>query len=153
MQTPAPSSSAPLALAERQRVLAADLRGLDHTPADDLDVLRVVRGRLSPQAVGALQTAGLTPRTLGRIIPRRTLEHRRQKGEPLSLEESERTYRAASIVALAQAVFGNRDKALSWLHAPRSRFDGEAAIDLIDTEVGARLVEEALIQIDEGYFA
>jgi hypothetical protein len=36
---------------------------------------------------------------------------------------------------------------------PRSRFDGEAAIALIDTDIGARLVEEALIQIDEGYFA
>lgn len=143
----------PAALAERQRVLAATLLGLDQPPADDLDILRLVRGRLSLLAVGALQAAGLDARTLGRIIPRRTLEHRRQKGEALSLEESERAYRAASIVALAQAVFGNRDKALSWLHAPRSRFDGEAAIALIDTDIGARLVEEALIQIDEGYFA
>ena len=43
------------------------------------------------------QAAGLDARTLGRIIPRRTLEHRRQKGEALSLEESERAYRAASM--------------------------------------------------------
>ena len=156
MQNPTPPADlppAPAALAEHQRVLAADLLALDHPPADDLDVLRVVPGRLSPQAIGALQAAGLDARTLGRIIPRRTLEHRRRKGEALSLEESERAYRTASIVALAQAVFGNRDKALSWLHAPRSRFDGEAAIALIDTDIGARLVEETLIQIDEGYFA
>lgn len=147
---PQPSDSV---LADRQRMLAAALLGLDPAPADDLEVVRLVRRRLRPQAVGALQAAGVDAKSLSRIIPRRTLEHRRQKGQALSLEESERAYRTASIVALAEAVFGDRAKALSWLQDPKTRFDGEAPIDLIDTDVGARLVEEALIQIDEGYFA
>ncbi|WP_353860853.1 antitoxin Xre/MbcA/ParS toxin-binding domain-containing protein [Azospirillum formosense] len=142
-----------MALADRQRSLTAVLLGLDQPPADELAVVRIVRNRLRTQAIGALQAAGLDARVLGRIIPRRTLEHRRQKGEALSLEESERAYRAASVLALAEAVFGNRDKALSWLNAPKERFGGEAAVDLVDTDVGARLVEDALIQIDEGYFA
>ena len=140
-------------LAELQRTITAAILGLDHPPADDLAVVRMVRSRLRTQAIGALQAAGVDAKALTRIIPRRTLEHRRQKGEALSLEESERAYRTASIVALAEAVFGNRDKALAWLNAPKSRFDGETPMDLIDTEVGARLIEEALIQIDEGYFA
>lgn len=143
----------PDVLANRQRTIAADILGLDTPPADDLEVVRVVRRRLRTQAIGALQAAGIDSRSLTRIIPRRTLEHRRQKGEALTLEESERAYRTASILALAEAVFGRRDKALAWLNAPKARFDGETPMDLIDTEVGARLVEEALIQIDEGYFA
>lgn len=140
-------------LAERQRTIAAAILGLETPPADDLEVVRMVRGRLRTQTIGALQAAGIDPKSLTRIIPRRTLEHRRQKGEALSLEESERAYRTASILALAEAVFGRRDKALAWVNAPKARFGGEAPMDLIDTEVGARLVEEALIQIDEGYFA
>ncbi|MCW2238464.1 type II RES/Xre toxin-antitoxin system antitoxin [Azospirillum canadense] len=141
------------ALSDRQRALTAVILGLEDAPADEMAVVRLVRGRLRTQAIGALQAAGLDAKSLTRIIPRRTLEHRRQKGEALSLEESERAYRTASIVALAEAVFGNRDKALAWLNAPKPRFDDEAPMDLVDTEIGARLVEEALIQIDEGYFA
>ena len=140
------------ALADRQRSLTAAILGLDQPPSDDLTVVRIVRNRLHTRAIGALQAAGLDAKSLSRIIPRRTLEHRRQKGESLSLEESERAYRTASVVALAEAVFGNRDKALSWLNAPKERFGGETAMDLVDTGVGARLVEDALIQIDEGYF-
>jgi putative toxin-antitoxin system antitoxin component (TIGR02293 family) len=140
-------------LVERQRAIAASILGLDKPPADDLEVVRMVRNRLRTQTINALQAAGIDTKSLTRIIPRRTLEHRRQKGEALSLEESERAYRTSNIVALAEAVFGNRDKAMVWLNAPKARFDGEPPMDLVDTEVGARLVEETLIQIDEGYFA
>jgi len=141
------------ALVERQRLIAATILGLNKPPADDLEVVHMVRNRLRTQAIRALQAAGVDAKSLTRIIPRRTLEHRRQRGEALSLEESERAYRTANTVALAEAVFGNRDRALAWLNAPKARFNGEAPMDLIDTDVGARLVEEALIQIDEGYFA
>lgn len=140
-------------LAERQRAIASALLGLDPSPADELAVVRLLRGRLRPQSISALQAAGVDARSLARIIPRRTLEHRRQKGEALSVEESERAYRTASTIALAEAVFGDRDQAMAWLNSPKDRFDGEPPMDLIDTDVGARLVEEALIQIDEGYFA
>jgi len=99
-----------------------------------------------------LQAAGVDGRILARIIPRRTLDHRHQKGEALSLEESERAYRTASTLALAEAVFGDRQKALAWLTAPKIRFDGESPMELIDTDIGTRLVAEALMQIGEGCF-
>jgi putative toxin-antitoxin system antitoxin component (TIGR02293 family) len=140
-------------IGERQRSITAGLLGLDEAPATDLDVVRLVRRRLEPSAIAALQASGVDSRVLSRIIPRRTLEHRRQKGEALSLEESERAYRTASVLAVAEVVFGDRDKAQAWMAAPKRRFDGETPMDLIDTELGARLVEETLLQIDEGYFA
>ncbi|WP_207458210.1 antitoxin Xre/MbcA/ParS toxin-binding domain-containing protein [Azospirillum sp. SYSU D00513] len=139
-------------LADRQRSIAAGMLGLDRAPSSDFEAMRLVRNRLQPPAIAALQAAGVDQAVLSRIIPRRTLEHRRQKGEALSLEESERAYRTASILALAEVVFDSRDKALAWLTTPKRRFEGERPMDVLETELGARLVEEALIQIDEGYF-
>lgn len=139
-------------LLERQRALTSAILGLDPAPASDLDVVRLVRRRLPPQTIGALKQAGLGRQALERIVPRRTMEHRRLRQELLSLDESERAYRTASTLALAEAVFGTRDKALAWLDAPKTALAGEAPMALLDTDVGARLVEEMLIAIDEGWF-
>lgn len=139
-------------LQERQRVLTSALLGLESTPGSDLDAVRVVRRRLQPEAISSLRQAGVERRVLDRIVPRRTFEHRRHRQELLSLEESERAYRTASILALAEAVFGRREKALSWLGSPKSSLGGEVPMELLDTDIGARLVEEELVAIDEGFF-
>ncbi len=68
-------------------------------------------------------------------------------------ENSSQAARLARIIAHATATFGNRDKADRWLREPRQRFMGHTAMDIAVTEHGAQLVEQALIQIDEGYFA
>lgn len=140
-------------IAERQRGIVAVMLGLESPPPSELQAVRLVRRGLATSAIAALQTAGVDQKVLSRIIPHRTLEHRRQRGAALSLEESERAYRTASVLALAEAVFANRDKALSWMTTPKRRFDGETPIDLIDTGIGTRLIENVLIQIDEGCFA
>ncbi|MGO9209073.1 MAG: antitoxin Xre/MbcA/ParS toxin-binding domain-containing protein [Terriglobales bacterium] len=87
------------------------------------------------------------------IVNPRTLKHRRSKSQPLSKEESERAIRAVRILARAQAVFGDEASALRWLRAPKERFEGRAPMQMLSTEPGGRLVEEMLIQIDEGMFA
>ncbi|MDQ2695671.1 MAG: DUF2384 domain-containing protein [Pseudomonadota bacterium] len=86
------------------------------------------------------------------IIPRRTLTHRRHRREPLSREESERAVRVARLTALAETVFGDRDRAFRWLRAPKRR-EGKPPLALLVTEAGARLVEEMLYRIDDGIFA
>jgi len=87
------------------------------------------------------------------IVNPRTLKHRRSKSQPLSKEESERAIRAVRILARAQAVFGDEASALRWLRAPKKRFEDRAPMQMLPTEPGGRLVEEMLIQIDEGMFA
>jgi putative toxin-antitoxin system antitoxin component (TIGR02293 family) len=87
------------------------------------------------------------------IVNPRTLKHRRSKSQPLSKEESERAIRAVRILARAQAVFGDEASALRWLRSPKKRFDGRSPMQMLPTEPGGRLVEEMLIQIDEGMFA
>ena len=87
------------------------------------------------------------------IIPPRTLKHRRSRHQPLSREESERAVRTARILALAQLVMGDEAAALGWLRTPRHRFQGRTPMEMLATESGGRLVEQMLIQIDQGMFA
>ncbi|WP_331351801.1 antitoxin Xre/MbcA/ParS toxin-binding domain-containing protein [Cellvibrio sp. UBA7671] len=117
-----------------------------------LDVVRVSREGIVTSAVDLLVDQGFNRRDLDWIIPLRTLTHRREKGQKLTTDETERWLRAAKISALAQEVLG-ADKAMAWLNKPRKIFDGLSAMELIKTEPGASLVEETLIQLDEGYFA
>jgi putative toxin-antitoxin system antitoxin component (TIGR02293 family) len=118
------------------------------------DVLRVVEDGLSLRAVDALTGHGLSDQEVYRlIIPRRTLSHRKARRSALSREESDRAVRVARITALAEEVFGDRERALRWLREPKQRFDLRTPIDLLATDVGARLVEEMLLQIDHGVFA
>ncbi|MES9994420.1 MAG: antitoxin Xre/MbcA/ParS toxin-binding domain-containing protein [Candidatus Thiodiazotropha sp.] len=87
------------------------------------------------------------------VMPRRTLTHRIKKGERLTREESDRIARVARIVAMAEETFGSRDKASRWLHKPKRGFEGQTPIDMLDTEEGARIVEDRLFRIAHGLAA
>ncbi|WP_161557292.1 type II toxin-antitoxin system Xre/ParS family antitoxin [Acidisarcina polymorpha] len=87
------------------------------------------------------------------VIPARTLKHRRARQEPLNLDESDKFARLVRVYQVTLRVFGDKDKALHWLNRPKHRFDERTPIQMLRTEVGGRLVEEMLIQIDEGMFA
>jgi putative toxin-antitoxin system antitoxin component (TIGR02293 family) len=126
---------------------------LDAPVRDDTDLAELAHARVDVDVIDRLAAQGLKSDELVFIIPRRTLTHRRQQQERLSTEESDRAIRLARIVAQATAAFGGNEKALSWLRNPQKRFDGRTAFEMVATEHGARLVEDALVQIDEGYFA
>ena len=87
------------------------------------------------------------------VIPARTLKHRRQRQESLSLDESDRLARVARLYELGVKVFGNADKARRWLSKPKHRFDERTPLAMMRTELGGRGVEEMLYQVDEGMFA
>jgi uncharacterized protein (DUF2384 family) len=48
---------------------------------------------------------------------------------------------------------GDRESALEWLRAPKRRFEGRTPLEMLRTETGGRLVDQMLIQIDEGMIA
>jgi putative toxin-antitoxin system antitoxin component (TIGR02293 family) len=87
------------------------------------------------------------------VIPPRTLKHRRQRQEPLSVEESDRLARVARMFELAAKVYGDRDEGRDWLLSSMRRFDEKTALSMLRTEAGGQAVQEFLIQIDEGMFA
>lgn len=86
------------------------------------------------------------------IAPKRTYQLRRQQRKPLTVAESEKAVRVARVFALAIEAFQNPDKAATWLRRP-SRVLGRVPIDLLDSETGARLVEEELLRINWGFDA
>jgi putative toxin-antitoxin system antitoxin component (TIGR02293 family) len=87
------------------------------------------------------------------VIPPRTLKHRRERKEPLSLDESDRLARVARLYELSVRVFGDAEKATRWLTRPKHRFEERSPLSMMRTEMGGRQAEEWLIQIDEGMFA
>lgn len=82
-------------------------------------------------------------------MPARTLARRRQSRK-LDGDESDRLYRVARVAAQAYAVFGEEDKAATWLARPNRALNGEVPIHLLDTDVGARQVEDLLGRIEHG---
>jgi putative toxin-antitoxin system antitoxin component (TIGR02293 family) len=87
------------------------------------------------------------------VIPLRTLKHRRQRQEPLNIDESDRLARVIRLYEFAVKVFGNPDKARRWLTKPKVRFQERTPLAMMRTELGGRSVEDMLGQIDEGFFA
>ena len=127
---------------------------LGTTPGFEFDLAAHIEEGLPTDVVRIMTQQGLTPQEVhSLVIPQRTLKHRRSRHERLSREESDRAVRTARLLAKAQFVFGDRDKALRWMREPKRRFDGRAPLEMMETEAGGRLVEELLIQIDEGMFA
>lgn len=140
------------ATASRLRDRFEDLLGA--SARSEQNVMRLVESGLPLSVLSRLQERGLSKaEVFNVVIPARTLKHRKSKRQSLSKEESERAVRAARILARAEAVLGDDASALGWLRSPKKRFQGRAPIEMLSTEPGGRLVEEMLIQIDEGMFA
>ncbi|HEX5235561.1 MAG TPA: antitoxin Xre/MbcA/ParS toxin-binding domain-containing protein [Silvibacterium sp.] len=123
-------------------------------PATDGEVLRIVEGRLAPSVIKRLAVLGLERAEIDSVvIPSRTLQHRRSRREKLTIEESDRVLRVIRVLSLAESVYdGSRERALEWLRKPNPRLDGRVPLSLLKTDTGSRIVEELLIQIDEGMF-
>ncbi len=128
--------------------------GVEGKIRSDKDLAALVDNRLPPSAVKALVRGGLTDAEVWQlIVPRRTLAHRIARRELLSRDESDKAVRVARLVAQAEEVFAEADRAWRWMRKPKQQFQGRAPLELLATEAGARLVEELLVRIDHGLAA
>jgi len=124
------------------------------TPKSEFDLAEIVEKGLPTESLTHLKEKGLTFSEVSEIvIAPRTLKHRKARGESLSHEETDRIVRVARIVALAEQVFRNHDKALAWLRLADERLAGRTPLSMLHTESGGRLVERMLWQIDEGIYS
>lgn len=96
---------------------------------------------VSPQHITTV--LGIPPRTVAR----------RKASKHLTPQESDRLYRLARAVAQAASVLGTIDKARVWLKAPNRALGGDVPLDLLDTDIGSRQVEEVLLRLDYGIFS
>jgi putative toxin-antitoxin system antitoxin component (TIGR02293 family) len=97
-----------------------------------------------------LKNAALSE-TLG--IPQRTLTRRMSRHSRLTVAESDRTVRLARVYATAVEMIGNAGKAAEWLRTPNRALGGQVPIDQLDTDLGAREVENILGRIAYGVYS
>ena len=124
-----------------------------HPAATEADLLSMVENRLAPGVINRLLALGFNRSEIDQVvIPSRTLQHRRSRREKLSVEESDRVLRITRALSATEATYGSRERALAWLRRPIPRLGNRTPLSLLTTDSGTRIVEETLIQIDEGMF-
>jgi len=120
-----------------------------------LEILAQVRNGL-PAAMfeQVASTLGLSTSTLAAKlgIARRTVTRKRGNGAPLSSDTSEKLLRVARVRNLGRTLFTTDEAVSEWLSKPDSSLANMAPWDLLDTELGAREVENLLRALAYGHF-
>lgn len=120
------------------------------------DLAHLVRKGLPAGSVTALAEKlhlghNVLSRKLG--IPQRTLTRRLSQASLLTPAESDRTFRIARVYAHAVEMIGDEDKAIEWMSTPNRALGGERPLDQLDTDMGARMVEDVLGRIAYGVYS
>ena len=124
------------------------------SPKSALNLAEIAEKGLPTGSITYLKQKGLTFSEVSEIvISPRTLKHRKVRRELLSVEETGRMLRVARILALADQIFGNHEKALAWLRQVDERLNDRTPLSMRHTESGGRLGENLLWQIDEGVYS
>ena len=120
------------------------------------ELAQLVRRGLPAGAVAALAERLHVGSTVlsGKLgIPVRTLTRRVSQASVLTPSESDRTVRVARVYAGAVEMIGDRDKVTEWLNTPNRALGGERPLDQLDTDTGARMVEDILGRIAYGVYS
>ena len=137
------------------RAVVEELGGeqaLGRALSSERELREAIRDGFPPAVVEELMRAsGLTLKELASALDLspRSLQRHRRTGR-LARYESDRLYRLARIVALANEYLGDHGRAMRWLKHPNRALGGLAPVAAIDTELGARQVENILGSIAYG---
>jgi putative toxin-antitoxin system antitoxin component (TIGR02293 family) len=142
-----------------------ELRGIDMISPES--IAEILGLGASVRTVGELELAvseGLPKRALERlsarlyedrrsasaykfkVVPQATWKRRNKR---LSVDESEKTERLARVLAAAEYVWDDRERAREWMSKPHRELNGQTPLEVARTELGARRVEDLL---DKLYF-
>lgn len=75
------------------------------------------------------------------VVPQATWKRRSKR---LSVQESQKTERLARVLATAEYVWDDRERAREWISTPHLELDGKTPLQTAQTELGARRVEDLL---------
>lgn len=117
---------------------------------DDLDRL-VQRGLPYRALVRVMERFGIGLVEAQRflLVPPRTLARRKAQARMRAIE-SDRLIRLARVGARAMEVFGADEKAAAWLHRPIRALANKTPLELLQTDLGAKRVEDVLGRIEHG---
>jgi putative toxin-antitoxin system antitoxin component (TIGR02293 family) len=121
----------------------------------DFDLASAAKRGISAEAAYAAVASGLltADELYSLVIPRRTFDRRREEKQPLTVVESDRLLRAVRIAVRAIEALGNEAKAAAWLRTPNRSLRGESPMSLLETDIGARMVERTLGRIEHGVYS
>ena len=125
---------------------------LGRSVRNENDLQSAIREGFPQKVVGTvMNSTGLTLKQISNALDLspRSLQRRRESGR-LARYESDRLYRLVRIVALAKQYIGDEESAARWLKRPNRALGDQAPLELIDTELGARAVENVLGRIAYG---
>lgn len=120
------------------------------------DLIGVLREGLPPSALQrAADRAGLSREEVIRAlrVGRASIFRRLSSRKPLDPDDSQKLVRLARATLLAEHVLESAARARAWLQEPVPALGGERPVDLLDTDEGARAVEETLLRLEFGFFA
>jgi putative toxin-antitoxin system antitoxin component (TIGR02293 family) len=127
-------------------------RVLDLDSSSPSDLVAAVRDGLPFTALEAIASQlDLPAAEIGVLlgIPLRTFA-RRRKSHQLNPTESDRLYRLARTFAQAGDVLGSPVKARLWLQTANRALGAQVPLQLLDTDIGARQVEDVLLRLSYG---
>ena len=123
--------------------------------SSDLQLAAAVTKGLPTKAVDAAVKSGIVEQEViyRFVVPKRTLQRRRDAERRLSTDESDKLTRLVRVVARAEIALGDPKKAQIWMREPNRALQGRPPIDLLNTDVGARAVEKVLGRVEHGIFS
>ena len=127
---------------------------LHSNPRIEMDWIPLIRQGLPSACLGfILHSTGFTQTKLAQAldIPEHTLARQKRQGL-FAPDVSAKIIRLAMVVERAKQVFQGSTAALNWLHRNNPTLY-VIPLSLLDTEMGAQRVFEALGQIEQGVFA
>lgn len=141
-------------MANELRAVIRELGGertLGRTLSSDGDLREAIREGF-PHAVleELMRASGLTLKELADALDLSCRSLQRRRRGRLARFESDRLYRLARLLALAQESLGDASRATRWLKRTNRALGGVAPLAAIDTELGARQVEHLLGRIAYG---
>jgi putative toxin-antitoxin system antitoxin component (TIGR02293 family) len=83
-------------------------------------------------------------------IPKSTLMRMLERRNRMAAGDSDRVYRLAAILALAEEAIGDRKKAQRWLRQTNQVLGNQTPLRALETEIGVRRVEQVLGRIAYG---
>jgi len=132
-----------------RKVLGKDIRKPE-------DLAKLVREGLPATSVTTLAkklAVGNTELLQKLGIAQRTMTRRLSQHGRLTATESDRAARLARVYANAVEMIGDEVRAIQWLVTPNRALDGQRPLDQLDTDVGAREVEDVLGRIAYGVYS
>lgn len=115
-------------------------------------VQAIRRGFAWSAAEGVQRAYGLNDATFARLVgvSARTLARHRRRARPLDAVASDRLYRVRRAMEMAERVFGDRARAVSWMSRAHFGLAWKVPLEMLDTEPGAQAVILLLGQIEYG---